>query len=106
MDIQKARLLLNLKECFPHKSNEQIILFVRDIHKLSFSNARYSTLACNVGLKCTQKEAWKRVQENILRLCKDFGLQVNADGDPRGYTVKIKLPNHASNEMGGRWGIK
>lgn len=47
-------------------------------------------------------------QKHIIAACSELGLVPDFGGDPRGYTVKIKLPSGRYNTMGGKedgWGV-
>ena len=49
-----------------------------------------------------------QIERRITAICAELGLSPNFQGDPRGYTVKVALPNGAYNTMGGRedgWGV-
>ena len=43
----------------------------------------------------------ERCEAKIRALCEQFTLPVTLGGDPRGYTVKVKLPSGAYNTWGG-----
>jgi len=43
----------------------------------------------------------ERVEKRIKEICAEFNLPVTLGGDPRGYTVKVKLPSGAYNTWGG-----
>ena len=40
-------------------------------------------------------------EKRIREICAGFNLPVHLGGDPRGYTVKVKLPSGAHNTWGG-----
>lgn len=49
-----------------------------------------------------------QAEKRIAAICAELGIEPVFGGDPRGYTVKVRLPSGASNTMGGRedgWGI-
>ena len=49
-----------------------------------------------------------QIERRITAICAELGLSPNFQGDPRGYTVKVALPNGAYNTWGGRedgWGV-
>lgn len=43
----------------------------------------------------------ERCEKRITEICAGFNLPVTLGGDPRGYTVKVKLPSGAYNTWGG-----
>lgn len=43
----------------------------------------------------------ERTEKRIREICAQFNLPVHFGGDPRGYTVKLKLPSGAYNSWGG-----
>ena len=48
----------------------------------------------------------KRMERLITKAATDIGLTVDFQGDPRGYTVKVQLPDGRSNSFGGDgWGV-
>lgn len=56
--------------------------------------------------RCERRTA--QVERRISALCADLGIVPDFGGDPRGYTVKVKLPNGAHNTWGGAedgWGV-
>lgn len=56
--------------------------------------------------RCAKREA--RIEARISAICAELGIEPDFGGDPRGYTVKVKLPTGASNTWGGAsegWGI-
>lgn len=47
-----------------------------------------------------------QIERRIAELCAEIGIAVHFGGDPRGYTVKVQLPNGASNTWGrDGWGV-
>jgi hypothetical protein len=50
-------------------------------------------------------EAWTekrtaQVEKRLAAICEPFGVTVDCGGDPRGYTVKLRLPEGTSNTWG------
>ncbi|MDO8705371.1 MAG: hypothetical protein Q7J84_10540 [Sulfuricaulis sp.] len=43
----------------------------------------------------------ERAEKRIREICAGIGAEVHLGGDPRGYTVKVKLPSGAYNTWGG-----
>jgi len=44
----------------------------------------------------------QQIEGRIIAICAELGLVAILGGDPRGYTVKVKLPTGAYNTLGGR----
>lgn len=58
------------------------------------------------GARIEREEA--RAQKNVIAACSELGLVPDFGGDPRGYTVKVKLPSGRYNTWGGKedgWGV-
>jgi hypothetical protein len=66
---------------------------------LKAHNARVTKLQNQWDARIEKKEL--QVEARMKVLCDAFGVELILGGDPRGYTVKIKLPNGASNTWGG-----
>lgn len=47
------------------------------------------------------KREEERTEKRIREICAAFSLAVHFGGDPRGYTVKLKLPSGTYNSWGG-----
>ena len=72
---------------------------------------RMAGTACNRNLSDREKSADKTNEDRIMALIRENAVDkvpVKFGGDPRGYTVKVMLPNGHSNTWGGPedgWGI-
>lgn len=74
-------------------------------------NGAYYQLTGGRGPAPSQEriDAWEAQREKreaacekrIKEICAEFNLPVTLGGDPRGYTVKVKLPSGAYNTWGG-----
>lgn len=50
----------------------------------------------------------EQIEKRIKAICEKIGCRVETGGDPRGYTIKVFLPNGAYNTWGGAesgWGV-
>lgn len=62
-------------------------------------NARVNKLQAAWDARIERQEA--QAEKRIAEICAPFGIVPNFGGDPRGYTVKLKLPSGAYNTWGG-----
>ena len=71
---------------------------VCELIRLSRRHARLQERACSQPVK----EGFDvRCEESIRAVCGRIGVPVYFSGDPRGFTVKVKLPSGLSNHWGG-----
>lgn len=101
--VNAARLLMrhakthgNLQEdrCNGHPACSSPTMDARDINKLQE--------AWDARIERREAQLEKRMSE----IAQGLGLVADFGGDPRGYTVKLKLPSGAYNNMGGEgWGV-
>ena len=69
---------------------------------------RYNVLACNVGLTPRQEKNAAHIDNQAQTVGAALHATIRTNGDPRGYALKILLPNGAYNTWGGvehGWGI-
>ena len=69
-----------------------------ELMRLARRHGKLQEKACNVQVTEGHDAA---CEKRIRELCAKYGITVQFSGDPRGYTVKIKLPSGASNHWGG-----
>jgi len=69
---------------------------------------RYNETECTYGLTANQQKRVEGLEKRVQGICKELGIGVKFNGDPRGYAVKLLLPSKAYNTWGGEgegWGI-
>lgn len=102
-DLQLAAALMR---AFPNKGTEAIANFVEAVMPRAKRSSKLAETACNRQLSAKEQAEDEANDAEIRRLCKDFGVTVRLNGDPRGFVVKFVLPDGRSNDMGGEeWGI-
>lgn len=68
--------------------------------------ARLQEIWCNVEMTERQEKYWQRreslIERRIRQLCTELGPDFEPifDGDPRGNTVKVKVPSGRTNDWG------
>jgi len=107
---QKAKndTLNALYKAFPD-DNHGMLEKIAFIDWLFTQARRVQTLnerACNVGLTDKEKKRSDNLDRAIIDRCMEFGMDVHVNGDPRGFPIKLILPNGDHNSMFERvWGI-
>ena len=69
---------------------------------------RYAETACNYQLTPQQEKREKALADRVLAICGGWNVSVKFGGDPRGFVVKLMLPDGSYNTWGGKeegWGI-
>ena len=69
--------------------------------RLSKRHARFQELGCDRGLSAAEEAAEGRCEDAIRRLCRGLGCEPVFSGDPRGCTVKLRLPSGRTDDFGG-----
>ena len=65
---------------------------------------RYEVEDQNWAARDEKKE--KSIQSKVIELLKPYGIEVRFNGDPRGGSIRMLLPDHSSNGWDGEtWGI-
>jgi hypothetical protein len=64
-------------------------------------HVRLAVIACNRGMTRAEERKDERTEERIVEMLKPYGIEPQFQGDPRGCTVKLKLPSGRSNDWGG-----
>ncbi len=107
---QKAKndTLNALYKAFP-EDNHGMLEKIAFIDWLFTQARRVQTLnerACNVGLTDKEQKRSDKLDQAIIDRCKEWNIQVEVNGDPRGFPIKLILPNGDCNSAWERvWGI-
>lgn len=101
------RLALLVSASAPNVAPGRIATILLDIHSASQSLHRFAETACDRNMTDAECKREKSLMGKVRRLAFEIGIvDVEFNGDPRGYAVKVKLPGGQSNDFGGeRWGI-
>ena len=74
-----------------------------ELIRLSHRHAKLQEKACNVEVKDGHDAP---CESKIRKVCEEIGCEATFSGDPRGCTVKVKLPSGRSNHWGGEtWAV-
>ena len=82
--------------------------YVVELLRLADRLGRYYETACNYSLTPTQDTRVTKLEERVRTVCTELGIGAKFNADPRGYPVKLLLPNGDFNTWGGKeegWGI-
>jgi hypothetical protein len=125
MSYQKEReeFIARMVEAFGRDKKRQVELLLRHAK----THGRLEEMSCNghpaqgdphmpverINKLQDRWDAWieKRegqIERRIQQLCAEIGCKVDMNGDPRGYTIKVFLPDNAYNTWGGAesgWGV-
>ena len=69
---------------------------------------RYAETGCNYQLTPAQETRIANLEKRVKAICGGWGVGVKFNGDPRGYVVRLMLPDESYNTWGGKdegWGI-
>jgi hypothetical protein len=86
----------------------QIAAGAVELLRLADRLQRYAEAACNYQLTINQEHRVGRLEKRVREICQGWGIGVKFNGDPRGYVVRLMLPNGSYNTWGGKaegWGI-
>lgn len=81
---------------------------VERLLKLAKAHGKLQEKACNSELSDREKAREAKIEQEIANLLHPSGIKAKFGGDPRGYTVKLILPNKRYNTWGGEedgWGV-
>src|SRR5205823_5419201 len=67
--------------------------------RLSKRHARFQEASCNYGLSAAEEAAERRCEEAIRRLCRGLGCEPVFSSDPRGCTVKLRMPSGRTDDF-------
>jgi hypothetical protein len=86
---------------FPDRSSAEVIGLAGELMRLGRQYGRLQEAACNGELTADQLKREARVEQYIRGICREWKMGCILSGDPRGATVKLKLPSGKSNSWGG-----
>src|SRR2546426_5365803 len=82
------------------KENGKRILFPQQIAggtvellRLADRLQRYAEAACNYSLTATQEKRVATLEARVKAICDGWNIRVKFNGDPRGYVVRLLLPD-------------
>lgn len=91
-----------LAQAAPGKSENHISWLADEFMKLGRAYARLQERYCNVGdLPPALGRREKKIESGLAALAATLAATVVFSGDPRGATVKLRLPSGRSNSFGG-----
>lgn len=101
---QECERAAELMHKLPQATSEQ----VGELMTLAGRLNRYNETSCNYGLTPAQEKRVANIEKRVTALCTSLGISAHFNGDPRGYAVKLALPDGSYNTWGGKeegWGI-
>lgn len=106
---EKSQFVRHLIECLPGRDREHLETVARLLYIDGATLARLYEIDCSEKLSEAQQETHDRrkkdIEDRVTRRLNDLGLTFEFNDDPRGYAIKVKLPNGRNNNWGGDWGI-
>lgn len=97
------------------KENGERILFPQQVAsgavellRLADRLHHYAEAACSYSLTATQEKRVTTLEARVKEICDGWNIKVKFNGDPRGYVVKLLLPDESYNSWGGKgegWGL-
>jgi hypothetical protein len=88
-----------MAEEFPRVAGLPAVLL--GLVRLARRHHRFQEAHCNYGLSAAEEAAEQRCEDAIQRLCRGLGCEPVFSGDPRGATVKLKVPSGRTDDWGG-----
>lgn len=87
-----------LADNFPHVDAAKL---QNDLFRLALKCQRNAVGLCNDADHADQRQ---QLRAEFARICKKHGIELRADmtGDPRGFALKLHLPNGQYNTWGGK----
>lgn len=105
-DVLMLIAILAREECARNVASDRLAHLVEHLYRCAKQLSVYAERACDRPLTPTEKNARKAVERQAHELCAELGVPVSFNDDPRGFSVKLRLPNGASNDWGGEtWGL-
>ena len=87
-----------------NESIGEVLAFAEMLMRLSATYLRLQENFCNVDMTEIQEKAHEakesRTEKRIVGICKPYGITPVFSGDPRGATVKLKVPSGHTNDWG------
>lgn len=107
-DFEHEALIVHLARCFPFQPPREIAAFANRLQSLARQAQAFAVADCNGELNEKNAVRQSDVHRHLREHCEGWNIPVKVGGDPRGYVVKITLPNGAHNSFGGAsegWGV-
>lgn len=98
---ERDEFLVELLEELHATPAREVFKLARELMRLANRHHRLQEAACNVTLTERQEKTEQRTEEKIRALCAPLGITPVFSGDPRGATVKLKVPSGRTNDWGG-----
>lgn len=104
---ERNEFIARIAREFPALSIEDVLATCRELVRLATFHGRIAEKECNEELSDGDVRRRDQTEARIGEICAKIGVHgVVFSGDPRGYTVKIRLPSGRSNSFGGEgWGV-
>ena len=101
---EREEFIVNFARAFPDIKPETLTSAATALLRLAKRHGQIAVAQCNGDLEqhVIERE-YLKVAEGLQKIARDVpGLKIETGGDPRGYTVKLHLPNGAYNTWGGK----
>lgn len=103
---EKQETIIAIAETFPGMKLAQVFALVNELYRLARKIQRYNTESCNRELTEAEESRDEKAREKVHALCAAAGIHAKTNGDPRGYAIKLTLPNGRGNSPWEPiWGI-
>lgn len=90
---------LMVSELREHRWTE-VLELARNLMRWARTHGNYQENRCNRDVTEAEEKREERLEERIAEACKPFGITPVFSGDPRGATVKLKVPSGLTNDWG------
>jgi hypothetical protein len=80
-----------------------VVLFARQLMRWAKTHLHFAEAACNRGLQPrpdARLRSADRLEQRIIDACLPYGMTAVMGGDPRGCTVKLKVPSGKTDDFG------
>ena len=94
-------LSILLEELTPKHEPRQVVQLARWLVKKAKWHERMQCVRCNRYVSEVEEEREERVESLVTDKLKPFNITPIFGGDPRGATIKLKLPSGRYNDWGG-----
>ena len=78
----------------------QVIDLAHWLQRLAATHNRYAEADCNRGLTPDEEKRNDILELMVAHQCKQWGMGVVFSGDPRGATIKLRLPSGKTDDWG------